>query len=214
MTDVSPLIDAVERRVEERSETGAQARAVVLARTYDTGLEDLWDAVTNPERLPRWFLPVSGELRPGGRYELEGNAGGTVERCDPPRSFRATWEFRGSASWVEVELTATAGGKTRLELAHITLVADDDKWAQFGPGAVGLGWDLALPGLGRYLESGRALDPDAGRAWTISVEGREFITRAADDWRAADVAAGRDADDARAAAERTVAFYTGTPATG
>jgi hypothetical protein len=36
-------------------------------------------------------MPISGDLRVGGRYRLEGNASGTIERWDPPRSFAATW---------------------------------------------------------------------------------------------------------------------------
>jgi uncharacterized protein YndB with AHSA1/START domain len=56
---------------------------------------------TNPERIPRWFLPVSGELKEGGRYQLEGNAGGTITRCDPPHGFDATWEMGSDMSWIE-----------------------------------------------------------------------------------------------------------------
>ena len=37
----------------------------VSRRTYDAPIEDVWDAVTNPERISRWFLPVSGDLRAG-----------------------------------------------------------------------------------------------------------------------------------------------------
>jgi uncharacterized protein YndB with AHSA1/START domain len=212
MIDVSMQVSTVQRRVGERSEATGEARAVTLTRTYDTTLDDLWDALTNPERIPRWFLPVSGDLRPGGHYQLEGNAGGTIERCDPPRTLRATWEFGATVSWIEVELSPVGDGQARLELAHITLVADDDKWARFGPGAVGVGWDLALLGLSLHVQSGGSADPDEARAWTASEEGREFITRCAEGWQAADVAAGRDPDEGRAAAERTAAFYTGAPA--
>ena len=172
MTDVASEINASQRRVGRRTLQAGEARVVSLVRTYDATTEDLWDAVTNPARIPRWFLPVSGELRPGGHYQLEGNAGGTIERCDPPRGFSITWEFGGSLSWVEVQLAALADGGTRLELAHVVLVADDDKWDQFGPGAVGVGWDLALRGLGRHLQSGRQLDPAAAQAWSVSDEGR------------------------------------------
>ena len=59
-------------------------------------------------RIPLWFLPVTGDLRLGGRFQVEGNAGGVVERCDPPRSFAATWECGESTSWLEVRLAATA----------------------------------------------------------------------------------------------------------
>lgn len=212
MIDVDMQINAVARRVGQRALDAGEARVVTLTRTYDTGIADLWDAVTNPERLPRWFLPVSGDLRPGGRYQLEGNAGGTIGRCDPPHSFDVTWEFGGSVSWVEVALSSPAHDQTRLELAHITLVADDDKWAQFGPGAVGVGWDMALMGLSRHVRSGRAVDPEQARAWSTSDEGRRFVSLSADGWRDAQVAAGGDAAEAKAAAERTEAFYTGAPA--
>lgn len=209
MTDVAMQINVAQRRVGKRTLEAGEARIVSLVRTYDTTTEDLWDAVTNPARIPRWFLPVSGELRPGGHYQLEGNAGGKIERCDPPRAFSVTWEFGGSVSFVEVQLSPVGDGQARLELAHITLVADDDKWAQFGPGAVGVGWDLALIGLSLHVQSGGSADPDKARAWTASEEGREFIIRCAEGWHAADVAAGRDPDEGRAAAERTAAFYTG-----
>jgi hypothetical protein len=74
-------------------------------------------------------LPVSGELRVGGRFHLGGNASGTIERCDPPIGLRATWEFGGAISWIEVRLTAVDEDTTRLELEHLALV-DDDTWAQ------------------------------------------------------------------------------------
>ena len=69
---------------------------------YDTPPEDLWEACTDPERIARWFLPISGDLRPGGRFEFQGNASGTIERCEPPHSVDATWEYGGQTSWIEV----------------------------------------------------------------------------------------------------------------
>ena len=47
----------------------------MLERTYETTIVDLWDAITSAERIPRRFLPISGDLRLGGRYQLEGHAG-------------------------------------------------------------------------------------------------------------------------------------------
>src|SRR5690606_21550027 len=126
-----------------------------------TTVDDLWDACTNPERLPRWFLPVTGDLQVGGRYQLEGQAGGTIERCDPPRSFAATWEFGGEVSWIEVTLAA-AGDGTRFTLEHVAHV-DDERWLEYGPGAVGVGWDLALHGLAQHVATGEAVDPAAAQ---------------------------------------------------
>src|ERR687895_2855880 len=98
MIDVIHEISSVERRVGGRTLEAGEARSLTISRVYDTPPEDLWDACTNPERLPRWFLPVSGDLRPGGRYELQGNASGTIERCEPPHGLAATWEYGGGGA--------------------------------------------------------------------------------------------------------------------
>lgn len=48
-----------------RQHDGREAKVVVLHQTFDTDIDDVWDACTNAERIPRWFLPVSGDLRLG-----------------------------------------------------------------------------------------------------------------------------------------------------
>ncbi|MER6127251.1 SRPBCC family protein [Streptomyces sp. NPDC001795] len=207
-TDVTHEINAVRRQVGRRVFKEGEARAVTVSRTYDSPLDDVWDACTNPERIPRWFLPVSGDLRVGGRFQLEGNASGTIERCDPPKSFLATWEYGGEVSWIELRLTPVAEERTRFELEHIAHV-DDERWAEFGPGAVGVGWDLGLLGLSRHLASGASVDPAEGMAWVASDEGRRFVTLSSEAWGAANAAAGEPEEAARAAAERTTAAYTG-----
>jgi len=186
-----------------------EGTTISLTRTYDAPVEDVWDACTDPERIPRWFLPVTGDLRPGGRFQLQGNASGTIERCDPPHSFAATWEFGGQVSRIELRLES-AGDGTRLRLQHS--VPEDDHWRRFGPGAVGVGWDMAATGLERHLPSGEAVDPEQAAAWFASPEGREFVVASGRAWGEAHAAGGAAADAARAAAEATVAAYTGTPA--
>ena len=94
------------RQYLEREHDGKPARVVVATRTYDTDADDLWDALTSPERIPRWFLPVEGDLKLGGRYQLKGNAGGTITRCEPPQALDVTWEFGGGMSWVTLRLGA------------------------------------------------------------------------------------------------------------
>jgi uncharacterized protein YndB with AHSA1/START domain len=110
MIDVEHEISSTHRELGGRSLAAGEARVVTIRRVYDTTVEDLWDACTNPERIPRWFLPVSGDLREGGRYQLEGNAGGTISRCDPPTGFDATWEYGGEVSWIELRLSADPSG--------------------------------------------------------------------------------------------------------
>ena len=96
MIDVTEQINAIRRKVGGQVLQVGQVRVVTVSRSYPAELADVWDACTNPERIPRWFLPVSGELKEGGRYQLEGNAGGTITHCDPPHGFDATWEMGGS----------------------------------------------------------------------------------------------------------------------
>jgi uncharacterized protein YndB with AHSA1/START domain len=207
--DVAHQISAVQRRVGSRVLEAGDARTVTVSQVYDADLEDLWDACTNPERIPRWFLPVTGDLRVGGRYQLEGNASGEILRCDPPQGFDATWEYGDEVSWIELRLTPESGGRTRFTLEHIAHV-DDERWAEFGPGAVGVGWDLAVIGLVLHLAGGGApVDPAEVAAWSASDEGRRFMALASDEWREASVAAGTKPDAAREAADRTTASYTG-----
>ena len=207
MIDVVQQVNAVRREVGTRVLEAGDARTVTISQSYDAGIDDVWDACTNPERIPRWFLPVSGELRLHGRYQLEGNAGGTISQCDPPHGFDATWEYGDSVSWIELRLSSLPGGGTRFALDHIAQVTDET-WAEFGPGAVGVGWDLMLIGLTLHLTTGQAVDPQRVAAWSASEPGRQFMALSSERWYDAAIAAGADHAHARAAADRTTAAYT------
>ena len=204
--DVGEHLGATERSVSALERDGRLARAVTLYRGYATSLEDLWDAVTNRERLPRWFLPVGGELESGGRYQLEGNAGGAITACGKPWHFALTWEFGGDVSWVEVRLSQGEAGRARLGLTHTQLLSEH--WSQYGPAATGIGWELALLGLAFHLAQPAAPKPDEVAVAT-SRDGKAFIRGSGEGWARASVEAGEDPAAARAAAKRTIAFYTG-----
>jgi uncharacterized protein YndB with AHSA1/START domain len=210
MIDVNEHISAVQRRVGSRTLEAGEARVVTIARTYDAPVDDVWDACTTAERIPRWFMPITGELRVGGRYQLEGNAGGVVESCDPPQSFAATWEFGGQVSGIEVRFTPSAEGGTVLTIDHVGHV-DDEFWDRFGPGAVGIGWELGLLGLAGHLGAPGVPTPAEAEAWYPTEEARALITRSSDAWCAAHVESGADPAAARASADRTTGFYTGVP---
>jgi uncharacterized protein YndB with AHSA1/START domain len=187
---------------------GAPARRTVLARSFPTDRADLWEAVTTAERIPRWFLPISGDLQVGGRYQLEGHAGGTIEECEPPHRFRVTWGMgEGPTTWVTVTLEPDGAG-TRLELEHLGPVPEE-LWAQFGPSATGLGWDMMLFGLDLHLVTGEANDPAEAAAWMASPNGLAFMQESAQAWQATDEADGTPAEEAAARAQRTIAVYTG-----
>jgi len=208
MIDIVREIEAVQREVGEGQIPAGTGRSVRLRRDYDADIDDVWDAVSNPQRIGRWFLPVSGDFRVGGTFQLEGNAGGRILACDRPHRLRVTWVYGEAASdadvsEVEVRLSPTDGG-TRLELDH-TAVVPDDRWDEYGPGAVGVGWDGALLGLTLHLQTGASMaDPEA---WMISDEGRAFYTHSSNAWGEANRAAGADPDAAARAVANTTAFY-------
>ncbi|MFF3225800.1 SRPBCC family protein [Nocardia suismassiliense] len=209
LTDPAGIAGLMVREVRNGSRDGAPTKIAVARRTYATDQNDLWDALTNAERLPRWFLPISGDLKVGGKYQLEGNAGGVVEECEAPRRLALTWEMGPQVSWVTVDLAPGDEG-TVLELAHEAPV-DPEFWGQYGPGAVGVGWDLALMALGLHLSSGAAVDPAEGLAFPTTPEGITFVRAAGSDWANAAIEAGDDPAAAREAAERTITFYTVEP---
>lgn len=206
---------AITRGLADRDTEHGRVKVQRVAQTYATTVEDLWDAVTNPERLPRWFMPITGDLREGGTYQLEGNASGTIEGCEAPSTFRATWEFGGQVSWIVVSVTPDGDG-ARLQLDHTAVIdlgnpQQQEFWEQFGPGATGVGWDLGFVGLGKHLATGAAVDPKESEAWSMSPEGAAFIGECSRLWGEASIAAGTPREAAEAAAARTTAFYTGQP---
>ena len=188
---------------------GRPARAVIACRTFFTTAEEVWDALTNAARLPKWFLPISGELCLNGRFQLEGNAGGRITVCEPPRLLAVTWELGGTESWLAIRLVDDGADGIRLELVHSMLTDPEEFWNQFGPGAVGVGWDLAIMGLGQHIATGAVVDPQEAAAWMASDEGQSFVRASSESWRRASIAYGTDEATANAAAKRTTAFYTG-----
>ena len=213
MIDIVREIEAVQREVGSGRIAAGEGRAIRLRRTYEAPIDDVWDALTTPERISRWFLPISGDYRVGGRYQLEGNAGGEILTCDRPNKFRVTWVYGdvtdpASVSELEVRLAPASEGSTTLELEH-TAVVPDEVWAEYGPGAVGIGWDQGLLGLSLYLRTGKSVEDPV--AWQLSDEGREYATRCSAAWGAANQAAGADPAAAAKAVANATAFYAPDP---
>ena len=74
----------------------ADGKGVVrMEDRFDTDIDDLWSAITDPGRLARWWGGVEGDLRPGGEFRvyIEANdieSTGRVEACEPPRRLLVT----------------------------------------------------------------------------------------------------------------------------
>jgi uncharacterized protein YndB with AHSA1/START domain len=212
MIDIAREIEAVEREVDTGPHAAGEGRVVRLRRTYDASIEDVWDALTNPERIGRWFLPISGDYRIGGRYQFEGNAGGEILECERPRRLRASWvygEVSGPADVSEVvlRLEPAGDGATTFELEH-TAIVPEEFWTTYGPGAVGVGWEGGLLGLALHLRGGSVDDPIA---WQMSEEGRSFNTLSAEAWGSATLASGEDPAAVTKMTANTTQFYAPDP---
>jgi uncharacterized protein YndB with AHSA1/START domain len=210
--DIVREIEAVKREVGKGRIAAGEGHQVRLQRDYDAPLEDVWDALTNPGRIGRWFLPVSGDLRLGGRFQFEGNAGGEIRECDRPNRLKVTWvagepTSPADISEVEVRLTAVDADTTRFVMEH-TAIVPDEMWDQFGPGAVGVGWDGGVLGLALHLRGGSIDDP---MAWQLGPEGRDFSTRSSQAWGEAHLASGADPEAVARGVENSTKFYVPDP---
>lgn len=219
--DVSRQIGAVDRSLSFSECEGVPTNVLTLTQDFGSDISEIWTALTAPESISSWFLPVTGELRAGGSYQFEGNAGGTILECTPPHqgkaSFVATWEFGGGITWVRIRLrslgTVESGGPvTECELTHTAKSAEvpTEMWETYGPGATGIGWDGGFLGLALHLgEVDGALSPTEAPEWATSDEGRAFYRGSAKSWGIAHVKAGGSSEAASAAARASYEFYTG-----
>ena len=128
---------------------------------YDTDIDDLWSALTDPRRLAHWIGEVEGDLRLGGEYRFcffaSGSEGtGRVDACEPPRRL----------------LLAMALGQPDEDVIEVTLAADGDQtilvWEERGMpldllAAYGAGVQIHVEDLGAHI-AGRERG-DAGARW-------------------------------------------------
>lgn len=151
------------------------AGTVRLEDSFATTPEDLWDALTDPDRLARWYGEVSGDLRPGGEFAvhivgagLDGT--GRVEECVPPHRLRVTTREtdesaaagNGPAPFDEViEATLTADGDRTVLVIEISGLPLDRI------AAYGAGWQMHVESLAAHL--GGLDAPDPGSRWSVLI---------------------------------------------
>jgi uncharacterized protein YndB with AHSA1/START domain len=192
--DLAEQIGATSRQVEQQHSEAGEIVTVTLERRYPAEVADVWQAITRPERVRRWFLPLTGDLRPGGNFQLEGNAGGDIMTCEPPHHLLVT--FGGESSIFDLLLTGD-GEQTLLRLTHSVPLELAGSTA--GALYVGPGWDGALLGIALYLAGEVSGDPVAA---ANSPEVQDFNVKSIQEWIAAVEASGMADADAIAAAQR------------
>src|SRR5580658_1840461 len=81
---------------------------------FDTDIDDVWSAVTDPLRLARWVAEVEGDLRLGGEFRARFTSGwegtGRVDACEPPRRLLVTTKHARQSDEHVIEVTLTADG--------------------------------------------------------------------------------------------------------
>ena len=138
----------------------AHGKGVVrIEDRYDTDIDDLWSALTDPGRLVRWYGRVEGDLRPGGRFRLSVEAdgveaAGSIEACEPPRRLRVTSretdesyrKGQGAPPFDEViEITLTVDGNKTALVAEVRGVPLDK--VEF----FGVGWQIHAESLAAHV---------------------------------------------------------------
>lgn len=155
------------------TEVDSDRGSVRVEDVYDTDIDDLWRACTQPERLARWIAQVSGDLRPGGTVQAVFTSSwagpAVIESCEAPHHLLLTTE-PGTAETTQIEAWLTAQGpRTRLVVEERGLPVDQLPF-------YGAGWQVHLDDLGRSLAldgpvhtDGWSVDaaaPDWHRRWT------------------------------------------------
>jgi uncharacterized protein YndB with AHSA1/START domain len=131
--------------------------AVRVEDVYDTGIDDLWQACTSPDRLARWVARVNGDLREGGTvhatFTSTWSGPARIDVCDAPHHLLVTME-PGTDDETELEAWLTAeGGGTRLVVEERGLPTGSLHFH-------GAGWQVHLEDLGRSLADDAPVHPD------------------------------------------------------
>jgi uncharacterized protein YndB with AHSA1/START domain len=82
---------------------------------FDTDIDDVWSALTDPSRLARWYGEVEGDQRVGGEYRARLFASGwegtgRVEACEPPRRLLLVVKHSNEADEQVIEVSLTGDG--------------------------------------------------------------------------------------------------------
>jgi len=123
---------------------------------FQTDIEDLWSALTDPRRLARWIADVDGELRVGGEFRARFTSGwegtGRVEACEPPRRLIVRTKDASEPDEEVLEATLTADGEETILVIEARGVAVEHLAAH------GAGWQVHAEDLAAHLDGREPCD--------------------------------------------------------
>ena len=143
---------------------------VRYVRELPHDVERVWEALTDPDELARWFFrPIELDLRVGGRYEFGPVFRGTIQRLDPPRVIKFdSWRFELEPTDAGCRLVFT----TWLPPEIATAAPDGDPAGRDQPWGPGTPWPGALVGWHGFISNLRRSldDPARSYGWPLSEE--------------------------------------------
>ena len=127
---------------------------------YDTDIDDLWSAITDPARLARWYGEAEGDLRLGGVFRLRVFASGwegsrRVEACEPPRRLLLVGKEQDEPDELVTEVTLTPDGDQTI------LVVEERGMPLEYLAGYGAGVQIHVEDLAAYLAGGERCDSNA-----------------------------------------------------
>lgn len=142
MTATTPLGEVL------RDADGVSLR---FERSYATDVDDLWSAITDPDRCTRWLGTWSGDPASGTvdfimtAEDAAGPEPVTIETCEPPRRLAPTFTTADGPWPLEVTLTERDGSTELVVVHHLA--------EPYDASSVGPGWQCYLDRLDATLTS-------------------------------------------------------------
>ncbi len=129
-----------------RVERTTNGRQIVIERTFNAPIDDVWDSIVDPVRMNRWIGTWTGEGGSGNRVQFVMTAEGQTEgedvlihACDAPRFLDVTSSV-GEDTWRMSITLSEAAGVTKLLFTQAIKEGEDAS-------SYGIGWEYYVDRL-------------------------------------------------------------------
>jgi uncharacterized protein YndB with AHSA1/START domain len=208
----------MQRSFSKAKKQGDDRFDLMLTMPSAHSLDDIWGALTKPEKLAKWLGPVSGKLSKGGAYQIGSAVQGQISVCEPKRRLALTVVRAGIEQALDITFATEGKGRAKHSVIRLKISARQSdlpqaSWLTTGPAALGIGWEIICLSLAQYLD-----DPKSARSDSFVMNlaksdlGRDHAADAFAQWRAAAHAGGAGDAIMAGPVPPLLAYYTGLPA--